>query len=231
MQLSVCCYQIVMRMINKSKQLALLFVNTIHVKIHTVQNVRFNQRGNQEIQSVLFCLLFVSLVLIALSSLMSSNPSSSSLSNSSAVVSRKSEDSAFSTQLLNKLSAVPASLATSASSMTTQHQAASAQCLQASLAALPELNSRNDVPITRNVRSAEASNQFNDELRQVCEGVRDSEHQREDSLMTVMLKWALSNSGSMEWSRHHRDIIYFRKSFNLMQGTMADLMMSANTNT
>ena len=50
MQLMERCYQIVMRMINKSKQVAVLFVNVTQVTIHLVQNVRFNQRRSQEIQ-------------------------------------------------------------------------------------------------------------------------------------------------------------------------------------
>ena len=50
MQLMVCCYQIVMEMISKSKQAAGLFVNVIQVKIHFVQNVHFSQRRTQETQ-------------------------------------------------------------------------------------------------------------------------------------------------------------------------------------
>ena len=49
-QLMECCYQIVMKMINKSKQVAALFVNVTQVKIHIVQNTHFNQRRSQEIQ-------------------------------------------------------------------------------------------------------------------------------------------------------------------------------------
>ena len=74
--------------------------------------------------SVLHAIRF--LVVIIRSSLMSSHPSLS-LSNSSAAFSNKSEDSALSAQLLSKLSAVTASLASKASSMVIPQQTVSAQ--------------------------------------------------------------------------------------------------------
>ena len=162
------------------------------------------------------------LVFIARSSLTSSNPSSS-LSNSSAAVSSKSEDSEFSTQLLSKLSAATASLASLVSSMATPQHTASAQFLQASLAALQELNTRQDIPVIRNARSAVQSPRLSDEFRRVIEGVQDSEHQREESLMRVMLKW-VSSSGQMDWNHHPEDIKHFLEQLNISQGSMGDVI-------
>ena len=48
MQLMVYLNQIVMKMINKSKQVAVVLVNLIKVKIHIVQNAYINQRRSQE---------------------------------------------------------------------------------------------------------------------------------------------------------------------------------------
>ena len=166
-------------------------------------------------------MLFAFLVLITRSYLISSNPSSS-LSNTCAAVSSTSEDSTFSAQLLSKLSAVAALLALSASSMVTPQQAASAQCLQASLAAMQELNSRSDIPIIRNARSAEESRQFNDKFGRVCDRVQDSEHQKDGSVMRVAVKWAVSSLGEMEWNHNHDDIECFLESVNIMSGSMAD---------
>ena len=151
MQLIVCCYQIAMKMINKSKQAAGLFVNVIQVKIHFVQNVHFNQRRNQETQGrsqshhdqrrqissqmhaqitsyVLLCALFAFLVFMICSSLISLHPPSSLASSSSVAVSSKSEDSALT-----------ASLTASSSSMATQQQVSSAQSLQEPLVKIQEL--------------------------------------------------------------------------------------------
>ena len=112
--------------------------------------------------------------------------------------------SALSAQLLNKLSTLTASFAASPSSMATQQQVASAQSLQASLVKLQELNTCNDLPIIRNARSEQESRQLRDEFSRAIQGLQDG-----DSVMTVVLKWATSNSGPMNWGHHHEDIAYF----------------------
>ena len=79
--------------------------------------------------------------------------------------------------------------------MVTPQQAASAQCLQSALAAMQDVSSRGDVPIIRHARNSDESREFNDQFRQVCEGLQDSEHQKDESVLRVARKWAVINSG------------------------------------
>ena len=83
-------------------------------------------------------------------------------------------------QLLNKLSAVTTSLASTTSSMVTPQQAASAQCVQSALSAMQDLNSRSDILIICHARKSDESREFNKQFRRVCEGVQDSEHQKDE---------------------------------------------------
>ena len=78
-----------------------------------------------------------------------------------------------------------------------------------------------DIPIIRNARNCE-SREFNDQFRRVCEGVQDSEGQKDESVLRVALKLAMENSGSMDWNHHNEDIKWFFESFNLMSGSMVD---------
>ena len=73
-------------------------------------------------------------------------------------------------------------------------------------------------------RNSDESCEFNDQFRRGCEGVQDSEHQEDESVLRVALKRAMENSGSMEWNHHHKDIKRFFESFSLMSGSMVNFV-------
>ena len=108
--------------------------------------------------------------------------------------------------------------------MVTPQQEASAQCLQSAPAAVQDLNSRGDVPIIRHAKNSDQAREFNNQFRRVCDQVQDSGHQKDESVLRVALKWAMENSGSMEWNHHHEDIKWFFESFNLMLGSIAEFI-------
>ena len=215
--------QIVMKMINKSKQVAVLLVNVIQVKIHIVQNVYINQRRSQEAQgrnqshhnqrwqvsrqmyaqiisSVLFCMLFAFLVVIVRSSFMSSKILPISIKF---LCSRLKQVRRLSSQHSVAQQVVSCHSLTCLISVKYGHSSASSNSsvpsgITCSHAAMRSSTHATTFPSSGMLAQQSESRQFNDEFCLVCDHVQDSEHQKDESGHEVALKWAMINSGTME---------------------------------
>ena len=110
--------------------------------------------------------------------------------------------------------------------MAAQAQTASAWSYQASMTKLQDLHSRADVPLIRNAGSDQEARQLKEKFNAITRAVLDSGYQDGDSLMTVVLKRSLRNSGEMSWDNHHHDVIRFLKSYHQLHGEMSIFVIS-----
>ena len=68
---------------------------------------------------------------------------------------------------------------------------------------IQELNAQASTPVTRKSSSMEQA-QHRDEFVTAIRNVPETSFEQKDSIVTILIKWALTNSREMSWSHHHR---------------------------
>ena len=77
-----------------------------------------------------------------------------------------------------------------------------------------EVNTHASLPFTRKSASMGNAQQHHDEFMSAIRSLQETSLEQKDSMVTILVKWALVNSEEMSsWSHHGQDSQHFLKSF------------------
>ena len=70
---------------------------------------------------------------------------------------------------------------------------------------IQKLNAHASAPVVRASTSEESAQRYTDEFMSAIRSLQVTSYEQKDSVLTVLIKWALTNSGEMSWSHHGPD--------------------------